>query len=266
MKADPYDIFARVYDAWQAGYPKPFSRAILPFYEQELIRRVVPEHSLVDLACGTGTFIEAWANRHDDWLLFGADQSKGMLRVARKNLKRASVSARLVCQPLQELCLPRPVGAAVCVFDSLNHLTRLRDLRRSFRAIARSLLPEGLFIFDINDERAFPRIFSGSWTVESAGLFVSIVASCREDGVRGSLRYTVFERRRRTWSRSDFSIVERNWLRGEVEEALGLAGFSIIRVRRIQPYSHSEIEAPRTLWTCRLRHDRQDRTSNPLDP
>lgn len=265
MKKDPYDTFARVYDAWQAGYPKPFARAILPFYERELLRRPVPERSLADLACGTGTFIEAWAGRHEDWMLTGIDQSKGMLRAARRNLKWARVKAKLLHQPLQELNLPRRVGAAVCVFDSLNHITQLKDIRRAFRATARALHPDGLFIFDINDERAFPRLFSGSWTVESAGLFVSIIASCREDGLRGSLRYTVFERRRGSWSRSDFTIEERNWLRGEIEETLDLAGFDILRVRRIQPYSPSEIEAPRTLWTCRLHRHGPGGTSSFAD-
>jgi SAM-dependent methyltransferase len=262
MRKDPYDIFARFYDAWQAGYPKPFARAILPFYERELMRRSVPERSLADLACGTGTFLEAWAARHEDWSMTGVDQSKGMLRAARKNLKRSHVSAKLLHQPLQELDLRHPVGAAICVFDSLNHLTRLSDLRGAFRATAGSLHPGGLFIFDINDERAFPRLFQGSWTVESTGLFVSVIATCREDGLRGSLRYTVFERRRGSWSRSDFSIEERNWLRGEVEEALDRAGFTILRVRRIQPYPPSEIEAPRTLWVCRLHRHRSSGTSS----
>ena len=174
-----------------------------------------------------------------------------MLRAARRTLSRAGLKARLLRQPLQDLDLPHPVGAAVSIFDSVNHLTRLRDLRRFVRGVARALHPEGLFVFDLNDERAFPRLFSGTWTVETKDLFVSITASCRADGLRGILRFTVFERYGRRWLRRDFAIQERNWRKDEVQDALRGAGFTILRIRRIQPYPPGEVEAPRTLWSCR---------------
>jgi SAM-dependent methyltransferase len=265
MSGDPYDTFARIYDAWQAGYPRPFARAVLPFYERELMRRRVPERSLVDLACGTGAFLGIWGRRHADWSLFGTDQSRGMLRVARQSLSRAGVTAQLLRQPLQELAMPRPVGAAVCIFDSVNHLTRLRDLRRFARMVARSLLPGGLFVFDVNDELAFPRLFSGNWTVETKSLYISITASCRADGLRGELRFTVFEHHGRRWKRTNFAIAERNWRRQELMETLRAAGFTILRTRRIEPYSSEDTEAPRNLWSCRRMPDPHDGTGRTLD-
>ncbi|MBD3162544.1 MAG: methyltransferase domain-containing protein, partial [Candidatus Eisenbacteria bacterium] len=135
--ADPYERFARVYDRWQAGYPQPFSKAILPFYEREILRRGVPARSLADLACGTGSFLVDWAARNGGWTLTGTDGSRAMLSVARGKLRKAKVPVRLIEQPLERTALPAPVGAAVCVFDSVNHLTRLPDLRRFFRAAAR---------------------------------------------------------------------------------------------------------------------------------
>jgi SAM-dependent methyltransferase len=252
MNQDPYDVFARVYDVWQAGYPKPFAEAIYPFYRRELLLHGVPEPSLADLACGTGAFLKIWARRHPGWSLLGTDQSAGMLDAARRSLTRAGLQVPLLHQKLQDLNLPHPVGAAVSIFDSVNHLTRLEELRRFVRGVARSLNPGGLFIFDLNDERAFPNLFSGSWTVEAKGLFVSITASCWADGLRGALHFTVFERRTRGWERWDFEIQERNWRRQEVKSVLSDAGFRILRCQRIQPYDSGEFEAPRTLWSCRL--------------
>ncbi len=246
---NPYDVFARVYDAWQAGFTRPFSAAILPFYEREILSRAIPERSLADIACGTGTFLLAWNRAHPGWRLVGTDASAGMLAAAR----RKGTPGRLIRVPMQETRLPAPVGAAVCVFDSVNHLTRTADLRRAFRSIAATLLPGGLFLFDLNDERAFARLFSGSWTIQSPGLFVSVTAT--SEGSTGSSRFVIFSRIsrgvREAWSRSDLTIRERNWTAGEIRSAIGGAGLELLRTRRIRPYPPDQVDSPRTLWICR---------------
>ncbi len=217
------------------------------------MRRGAPDRSLADLACGTGTFLLGWAARHPDWSLVGTDQSAGMLAAARRNLRAAGVRARLVRGRLQERSFTRAVGAAVCVFDSLNHLTRRADLRRTFESVGRSLLPGGLFLFDLNEERAFARLFTGTWSVESAGLHVSATASASRDGTYGSIRFTIFLRAGRNWQRSELTIRERNWKTEEVRADLETAGLTLLRVRRIEPYPTDQVEAPRSFWVCRSR-------------
>lgn len=248
---DPYERFARFYDRWQAGYPRPFAEAILPFYEGEILRRGVPARSLADLACGTGAFLCEWARRHGDWRILGTDRSGEMLAIARSKLRDRESAARLLHQPLERIALPAPVGAAVCVFDSVNHVTRIADLRRFFRGTFRCILPGGLFLFDLNDERRFARLFEGTWTVESDGLFVSTTGWTDGAGRRGRMRFTIFERLGRSWTRTEFSIEERNWRREEIERVLAEAGFLLLRVRRIDPFPPALVEAPRTLWICR---------------
>lgn len=253
-KRDAYSLFARVYDAWQASYPRAFADAILPFYASEILRRGVPERSLLDLACGTGTFLAGWERSRPGWRLIGVDVSAAMLRVARGKLRAAGLrDARLLRQPMEALAIPRKVGAVVCVFDSVNHLTRAEQIERTFRGVARALLPGGLFVFDVNDERAFPRLFTGTWNVESPCLFVSESSAYDATWRIGTMRFTIFERRGRNWRRTDSTIRERNWGRGEIEGALRDAGFLVPRARRIQPYPPEDVEAPRTLWVARRR-------------
>jgi SAM-dependent methyltransferase len=249
--ADPYDTFARVYDAWQAGFSKPFSEAILPFYEREILARGAPEHSLADLACGTGTFLDAWRKRHPEWRLVGTDQSTAMLAVARRRLGGPGGGVSLFAQPLQKTALSPPVGAIVSVFDSVNHLLKPADLARALRAAYRSLLPGGLLLFDVTDERTFPSFFQGTWTVETDDLHVTATATCTEDRRSGQIRFTVFERRGRGWRRSDFNVRERNWPAQELRAALGASGFSVLRMRRVQPYPPEEADPPRPLWIAR---------------
>lgn len=246
MTRDPYDIFAAFYDSWQAGFTKPFSEAILPFYEDEIRRNGVPDRSLADIACGTGIFLSAWHRRSPGWRLLGTDGSSGMLRAAR----RKSVPARLLLAKMEETRLPAAVGAAVSVFDSVNHITQIRRLRRAFRSIAASVLPGGLFLFDLNDERAFARLFSGSWTIESEGFFASVTAT--QSGGIGTSRFVIFSNGMgRAWRRTNILIRERNWRGEEIRRALAEAGFTVLRVRSIRPYPAYEVDSPRTLWICR---------------
>ncbi|MDM7915422.1 MAG: class I SAM-dependent methyltransferase [Candidatus Eisenbacteria bacterium] len=261
--AAAYDTFARVYDAWQSGYPRPFAEAIFPFYEREIERRGAPHSSIADLACGTGGFLRLWAARHPGWRLYGTDLSSGMLSAARRNLRAEGAPARLRLASLQATRLPEPVGAAVCVFDGVNHLTRTRDLERCFRSVARSVLPRGLFLFDLNEETSFARLFEGSWAVDAPGLHVEALASATKDGGYGTLRFRIFRARRSFgWTLREIAIRERNWRRPLVERALRESGWIVLRVRRIDPYPRAEVEAPRTLWICKRGPGRPGRTAS----
>lgn len=255
MPERAYDLFARVYDAWQAGFPRPFSDAILPFYEDEILRRGTPAPLMADLACGTGIFLHAWRAKYPAWRLFGTDASSRMLGVARTRLRSpyASGHVKLLHQRLEETRLPERVGAAVCVFDSLNHLTTDAALRRCVSRVGENLLPGGLFVFDLNDERSFRRLFEGSWSVETDRFHATITAAHTPDGDHGVLRFTAFTPTGRAWRRHDFAIEERNWRAPFVRACLAEAGLAVLRVRRIQPYPVHEVDAPRTLWVCRKK-------------
>jgi len=249
-RADPYDAFARVYDAWQAGFSKPFSEAIFPFYEREILARGAPDRSLADLACGTGIFLDRWRKRHPDWRLTGTDQSTAMLAVARRRM-RGTPPVRLLAQSLPETALPAPIGVLVCVFDSINHILRPAELRRTFRAAHRALLPGGLFLFDVTDERSFPGFFRGTWTVETETLHVTATAECARDRMAGVIHFTVFDRQGSLWRRSNFDVHERNWPAAELRASLEAAGFTVLRTRRVQPYPPEEADPPRPLWIAR---------------
>jgi SAM-dependent methyltransferase len=260
LPGNAYSVFARFYDAWQSGFSLPFAEAILPFYEKEILRRGVPERSLLDLACGTGTFLAAWGERHPEWRRIGVDGSAAMLRVARRKLrdrggKPGRGSVPLLRQPMESVRVPGRVGAVVCVFDSVNHLTGERQLTGLARAVARSLHAGGLFLFDLNEERAFPRLFQDTWTVEAPDLFVTVSGSYDPARSIGTMRFAAFERREGTsaWRRTNLAIRERNWRRPQVAGALAAAGLDVLRIRRIQPYPPEQVEAPRDLWIARKK-------------
>lgn len=251
MAIDPYDRFAEIYDLWQSAYSKPFSEAILPFYEREILSRGSPDASLVDLTCGTGTFLSLWHRRHPGWLLAGFDGSPGMIRQARSNLAGVRPAPLLRRQRLERLRSSRRFGVAICMFDSINHLTRCADLRRALSGVSKLLLPRGLFLFDLNDERAFRRLFAGEWTVAKEGLRVAASARLSHAGKFGIVRFDVAARTGGRLSRRIFEIRERNWTCAEVTPALAAAGLEVIRILRVRPYPARDVDTPRTLWVCR---------------
>ena len=286
MSRDSYQDFAGVYDAWQMLYPRAFSLAIAPRVIAAMKEHVVPNTVLADLACGTGIFPLWWQKTHPSWTVYGTDLSPAMIaaakqaakqearqtaeratkRTARQTGKSKAIptakpatagSARrtptLFVQDMRRFALPEPIGVVTCLFDSLNHLTREADLAQTFRAVARSLAPRGLFLFDLVDELAFPEVFTGTSILDGKELYVGIDTHYHEErghGI-GEAKFTFFRRGGPAWKRVEFSIRERCWFRGEVREMLTSAGLDLVRLERVDPYRSAEFFVPRTFWICR---------------
>lgn len=290
MSRDSYQDFAGVYDAWQMLYPRAFSLAIAPRVIAAMKEHAVPNTVLADLACGTGIFPLWWQKTHPSWTVYGTDLSPAMIAAAKRAAKEATArpvrrtakqtaehtarsksepSARqkskssagvrarrtptLFVQDMRRFALPEPVGVVTCLFDSLNHLTREADLAQTFRAVARSLAPRGLFLFDLVDELAFPEVFTGTSILDGKELYVGIDTHYHEErghGI-GEAKFTFFRRGEPAWKRVEFSIRERCWFRGEVREMLTSAGLDLVRLERVDPYRSAEFFVPRTFWICR---------------
>ncbi|MCL2194587.1 MAG: class I SAM-dependent methyltransferase [Oscillospiraceae bacterium] len=137
-----YHTLARYYDAFtqqNMDYKKrtEFICALLSCYAK-------PEDTVLDLACGTGVYSHALFARGYD--VIGVDASADMLAVARER----NPQQLLLCQRLEQLDLYGTAQAAICLTDSLNHITNPVHVRRFFKRLALFLEPGAPFIFDIN--------------------------------------------------------------------------------------------------------------------
>jgi len=99
---------------------------------------------VLDLACGTGIYSHALFERGYD--IIGVDASADMLAVARER----NPQQLLLCQRLEQLDLYGTAQAAICLTDSLNHITNPAHVRKFFKRLAYFLEPGAPFIFDIN--------------------------------------------------------------------------------------------------------------------
>lgn len=105
---------------------------------------------LLDLACGTGGFSNAFAEH--GMSVIGVDISPEMLSRARENSAQRGNDILYLCQDAAELDLYGTVDGAVCCLDSLNHIIDYEQLCRAISKVSLFLEKDRLFIFDVNTE------------------------------------------------------------------------------------------------------------------
>ena len=140
-----YQQLAGAYDelTWDVGYEK---RA--DFLEKLFRRSRIPVHTVLDLACGTGSMTWLLAGR--GYELIAVDGSQEMLAAAREKSAPAEVPPLFLHQSMPRLDLYGTVDAAICCLDSLNYLTNPRDVQRTFQRLHLFIAPGGELIFDVN--------------------------------------------------------------------------------------------------------------------
>jgi SAM-dependent methyltransferase len=133
-----YDSFARFYDGVN-GEPEDRIAQILAYIDQ--FRPAA--RSVLELGCGTGAIL---AGLGSGFSLTGIDLSRAMLDVAR----RRCPTARLIEGDITSFDLGETFDVAICVYDTLNHVTDVALWRSVFANVAAHLVESGLFIFDLN--------------------------------------------------------------------------------------------------------------------
>lgn len=161
-----YDLLAPFYDAINAeiDYEK-----WADFIERIFNRECKTRPDLVlDLGCGTGKMTLELARRGYD--MTGIDYSPDMLDVARSVAEEEGQDILWLCQDMREFELYGTVDAAVCCLDCINHLETEDDLESCFSLVHNYLIPDGIFIFDINGRFKFENIYaSNTYAMEEDG-------------------------------------------------------------------------------------------------
>lgn len=221
-----FEDFADVYRS--GGYTRFSQRVarILPGFLNEF---GLSANSVLDLACGEGTFLRRIAAENNRTV--GVDLSRRMLSLARDTEARNGSTVTYAGADMTSL----PFAAAsfdlvTCWFDSLNYVTSEEDLRSAFEEVCRVLVPGGAFVFDMNTVFAL----SVLWQREG----VSIQRNDSEvleihmpsfdfDTVKAKLEILVMVREGNGWRRIDETHLERGYTPREVIGLLEGAGFDV---------------------------------------
>jgi SAM-dependent methyltransferase len=220
--SSPFDPFSWFYDRYWAA---PFEAWQRPALERVLLPYVKPGGRILDLCCGTGTLARQLVAR--GYKMTGVDSSEGMLRIAREN-----VPAGIFLQAdATDFFLNKSVDAAVCVFDSLNHLLEAGQLQSAFQSVSAALNSGGCFVFDINTEAAYGERWDHTFCEVQPDHAFFLRGGFDPKARIGHTRVTMF-RLAGSWERSDVEIRQRPWEVGEIEIMLHSAGFSDVRPYR----------------------------------
>lgn len=151
-----YDLLAPIYD--RVNEEIDYS-AWADFLEKIIKREYkTPPALVLDLACGTGKMTLELARRGYD--MTGVDYSPEMLDRARSSAEREGLDVLWLCQNMCEFELYGTVDFAVCCLDSINHLTRPKELDKCLSLVHNYLIPDGIFVFDVNGRYKFENIYA----------------------------------------------------------------------------------------------------------
>ena len=213
-----YREFARFYA--RGPYPE-YSRTMSQLLPRVLERFGAKPETVLDLACGEGTFAVELARR--GYRVTGVDLSPEMLELAREKAREAGVTVEFLQQDMRSLDLPWRFDLVTCWYDSLNYLLEHEDLLKTFANVAEVLNPDGLFIFDMNTRYAL----SVGWQRHPAyvqqdtmDLFEVHRPSYDYERDIATLRITGFIKEEERWCRIDEEHRERDYTLVEIREAL----------------------------------------------
>ncbi len=212
-----YDPFAWIYSrSWGAG----FHDQIFPVLERLMAGRVPPGAPVLDLCCGDGRLSERLLAR--GWPVTGVEGSERMLEFARQRCPQGE----FVLADARSFAVKTQFAAAFCTFDSLNHVLEPAELGAVFENVARSLAPAGLFLFDLNGERAYRDRWTSTMAVADDDA-VSVARGDYDSGRRlARCRVTLMQPAGAAWSRSDFELVQRCHDQPSVLAMLSRSGFA----------------------------------------
>ena len=154
-----YDLLAPVYDAVNDEIDYSAWADFIEKIIEKNKKNINPE-LLLDLGCGTGKMTLELAHRGYD--MTGVDYSVEMLNRARELAGEQGMEDSILwlCQDMREFELYGTVDVTVSCLDSINHLTSPADVMKTFSLVHNYLVPDGLFIFDINGKAKFENVYS----------------------------------------------------------------------------------------------------------
>lgn len=199
------------------------------YLEKHFKKCPIPIHTVLDLACGTGSLSAELSLR--GYEMIGVDQSAEMLAVAADKCRDLPGEPPIFLnQPMEELDLYGTIDACVCCLDSVNYVTKPAALRRAFSRVHLFLMPGGLFVFDVKPPEVLEGADGEMYLDETEETYCVWRADYSKR--RRILTYgmDIFRARQDgTWERGEEVHEEYAYTLDELEEYLKQAGFTDVR-------------------------------------
>ena len=181
---------------------------------------------LLDLACGTGEFSCAFAEKGVE--VIGVDMSEDMLAVAREKTADNGLDILYLCQKAEELDLYGTVDGAICCLDSLNHITDINKLSKAIKRVSLFMEEGSLFIFDLNTEYKHRNILgNNTFVIDEEEVYCVWQNRFDEKRLITEINLDFFLENGDTYIRSSESFKERAYTKEQIDGILNKAGLEI---------------------------------------
>ncbi len=222
-----YDLLAPFYDSINSELDYNAWADFIETIINKEYKHGTPE-LVLDLGCGTGKMTLELARRGYD--MTGVDYSPEMLGIAKEEAEGEGFDVLWLCQDIREFELYGTVDITVCCLDTLNHLTRKSDIDKCLCLVHNYLIPDGLFIFDINGKYKFENIYSDrTYAMEERGAVCIWQNDYNPKSRLCDFYITLFEEGSdRRYTRYDETQRERMYTVKEMRSALVKAGFEVV--------------------------------------
>lgn len=205
------------------------------FYESIFAQCGHVIHTILDLACGTGTLTCLLAEQGFE--MIAVDGSPDMLSVAAEKARAAdcTIAPLFLCQELTELDLYGTVHCAISSLDSINYLPP-ETLPEIFHRLHLFIEPGGLLIFDINAPERLRSLDGQAFVDETDELLCLWRAELDEEAAVLFYGMDLFTRQENgLWDREEEEHLEYIHEPEILQHCLEQAGFGNIIVRRDGP-------------------------------
>lgn len=229
MTENGYDALSGVYDILNNeidyGEWANFIADTIKKYEKTETKLVL------DLGCGTGKMTFALRNLGYD--MTGIDISPEMLDRAHSICEKEGIEDILwLCQDMTEFELYGTVDAAVCCLDGINHLTETDDVAKCFDLVHNYLIPDGIFIFDLNTPHKFENVYGqNDYILEDEGILLTWQNDYNGEEKINDFYFSLFtEDSDGRYSRTDSDECERCYTEEEIKTLLENSGFELLYI------------------------------------
>ncbi len=207
---------------------------------------------LLDLACGTGNFSFEFAKNGIE--VIGVDPSEGMLCAAMKKLENKADNPIFLNQSAEELDLFGTVDGAVCLMDSLNHITDKLALQEAFNKVSLFLEKDRLFIFDLNTPYKHKNVLGNNTFIKEGENIFCVWQNSSEDGITVDIFIDLFvENKNGSYERYSEEFSEVAYEESEIDEILCTAGFLKVAVLDADTKKCVKEDTERVLYIVRKK-------------
>lgn len=140
-----YDEFAKFYD--RLGWDS-YAKELWPDFKKYLDKAGFKPKTMLDLACGTGTFCIGALK--DGIIVEGLDISEEMLKKAVENAKSFGFDIKFHHGDMSSFHHGKKYDLITCTFDAINHMTEFDKWKSMFNCVKNHLNEKGVFMFDMN--------------------------------------------------------------------------------------------------------------------